>query len=129
MPEEIDRLVAEYGTVPPPWAMYDEHPYSICWRMGEGEGHIWLWWEWWPLQEFTEDRKIAYFRRWPPPHCWLAFLIEAIWGVDTFEGEDEGGKKKEELSPYFERTRALGFGGREEYEKDLDDPKWHSDDR
>jgi hypothetical protein len=67
MKEKIGSLVAEYGTVPPPWVVYDAHPYSICWRMDGGESHRRLWWEWWPRQGFTEDQKIAYFRRWPPP--------------------------------------------------------------
>jgi hypothetical protein len=118
MQEEIDALVAEHGTVPPPWVVYDEHPYSICWRMGGGEAHKEVWWEWWAQQGFTEEQKIAYFRRWPPPHCWLAFLIEAVWGVDTFEERDH-------LTPYFEQTAALGFGNQQEYQRDLADPKWH----
>ena len=117
MQGEIDRLSAGHGTVPPPWAVFDEHPYSICWRMGGGESHLMVWWGWWAQQGFTEDQKVAYFRRWPPPHCWLAFLIEAIWGVDTSEEGDD-------LAPYFERTAAMGFGGREDYERDLDDPGW-----
>jgi hypothetical protein len=33
MREEVKRLAAHFGTVPPPWVVYDEHPYSICWRM------------------------------------------------------------------------------------------------
>jgi hypothetical protein len=28
------------------------------------------------------------------------------------------------LGPYFERTAALGFGGQQDYERDLDDPRW-----
>jgi hypothetical protein len=118
MQEEIDALVAEHGTVPPPWVVYDEHPYSICWRMGGGESHRELWWEWWRRQGFTEDQKVAYFRRWPPPACWLAFLIEAVWGIDTYEQRDN-------LGPYFERTSALGFGSQQDYERDLADLKWH----
>ncbi|WP_370678774.1 hypothetical protein [Comamonas sp. GB3 AK4-5] len=31
------------------------------------------------------------------------------------------------LDRYFERSSALGFGGRKEYEADLDDPKWLED--
>jgi len=116
--EEIEQLVAEYGTVPPPWAVYNEHPYSMRWRMGDGEGHLIVWWEWWPRLGFTEQQKIEYFREWPPPHCWLAFLIEAVWGVDRFEERDY-------LRPYFERTTALGFGTHRDYERDLEDPKWH----
>jgi hypothetical protein len=116
MSAEIERLVAEYGTVPPPWVVYNEHPYSICWRMGGGESHIMVWWEWWPQQGFTGDQKIAYLRRWPPPPCWLAFLIEAIWDVDTSEDE--------QLMPYFKRTSELGFGDQDDYQRDLNDPKW-----
>lgn len=115
---EIASLVTKYSTVPPPWVMYNEHPYSICWRMGGGESHLMLWWEWWP-QQWTEGQKIEYFRKWPPPPCWLVFLIEAIWNVDAFEDEDT-----ERLMPYFNRTSDLGFGGRHDYERDIEDPKW-----
>ncbi|MBP3957667.1 hypothetical protein J8F10_20650 [Gemmata sp. G18] len=117
MQEEIDSLVAEHGIVPPPWAVYNEHPFSMRWRMGDGESHKELWWTWWPLQRFTEEQKVEYFRRWPLPHCWLAFLIEAVWEIDTFENEDK-------LPQYFKRTSDLGFGSQQDYENDLDDPKW-----
>jgi hypothetical protein len=117
MQRKIDRLVAAHGAVPPPWVVYDAHPYSICWRMGSGEGHKMEWWEWWPRQGFTEDQRIAYFRRWPPPHCWLAFLIGAVWDVDTLEEDAD-------LAPYFARTAVLGFGSGQDYERDLNDPKW-----
>lgn len=103
MREEVNRLAAQYGTVPPPWVVSNEHPYNIGWRMGAGESHRELWWEWWEQQRLTADERIAYFRRWPPPHCWLARLIEAIWGVDRSGGDDR-------QLPYFERTAALGFG-------------------
>lgn len=121
MRDEIAALTTRYGAVPPPWFMYDEHPYSICWRMGGGETHMTVWATWWPAQQLTEAQKIEYFRKWPPPHCWLAFMIEAIWAVNVFD-------EAEELAPYFARTRALGFGGQEDYERDLDDPKWLEED-
>lgn len=117
MAAEIVKLEVKYGTVPPPWVVYNEHPYSICWRMGSGEPHIMLWWEWWSRQNFIEDRKLEYFRQYPPPHCWLLFLIEALWDVDVITEEDN-------LSPYFSRTSELEFGNEEDYEKDLEDPKW-----
>jgi hypothetical protein len=42
----IDGLImAKHGNVPPPSVMFDEHPYSIGWRMGSGESHQLLWWE------------------------------------------------------------------------------------
>lgn len=117
MPAEIAGLVAAHGTVPPPWVVFDEHPFSICWRMGGGESHLMVWWAWWPRQGFAEAEKVAYFRRWPPPPCWLPFLIEAVWGVDPSDDAADPG-------PYFARTAALGFGGQAEYERDLEDPKW-----
>jgi hypothetical protein len=118
MIEEVERLVAEHGTVPPPWVVYNEHPYSMRWRMGDGEGHLLVWWAWWSEQGFSEQEKLEYFRPWLPPPCWLAFLIEAVWNVDTFEERDR-------LAPYFERTAALGFGSQQDYERDLADPNWH----
>lgn len=117
MRTQIDSFLAEHGAVPPPWAVFDLHPHSIGWRMGSGESHQWLWGEWWEQQAYSEPQKIDYFRRWPPPHAWLAFVIEAVWGVDTIDGE-------EHLGPYFERTAALGFGSQHDYERDLDDPRW-----
>ena len=114
---EIDALVARHGAGPPPWVVYDEHPFSICWRMGGGESHLMVWWAWWERQELNEEQKVTYFRRWPPPYCWLAFLIAAVWGIDAIEDEDK-------LGPFFERTAALGFGSRLDYERDLEDPEW-----
>jgi len=116
MTNEISKLEAKYNTVPPPWIIYNEHPYSICWRMGGGESHIELWWEWWENQNFTETQKTDYFRKWKPPYCWLAFLIEAIWEIDVIE--------EDKLAPYFALTNRLGFGSQADYEKDLEDPKW-----
>jgi hypothetical protein len=117
MQEMIDRFLAEHGAVPPPWAVFNEHPYRIAWRMGAGESHLMMWWAWWEQQAFIEQQKVDYFRRWPAPHCWLAFVIEALWGVDTYAEQDH-------LAPYFERLVALGFGSQQDYERDLDDPKW-----
>ena len=113
----IDRLIEEYQTVPPPWIVYREHPYSMCWRMGGGESHIILWWRWWSDNNWTEEDNIDYFRLWPPPHCWLPFMIQAVWKIDIDESDDVG-------SGYFDRLTSLGFGSRRDYELDLNDPKW-----
>lgn len=118
MNTEISRLEAEYKTVPPPWVLFNEHPYSMRWRMGDGEAHIELWWEWWKKQNLSENQRIDYFRLYKPPHCWLKFLIEAIWEIQGFENEKD-------LDPFFNQTKELGFGSRKDYERDLEDPKWH----
>ena len=117
MRREIVELTATHGTVPPTWVVYDEHPYSMCWRMGGGESLGLLWWTWWPMQGYTQEQMVAYFRKWPPPHCWLTHIIEAIWGVETFDREDE-------LPPFFERLASWGFGTQRDYERDLEDPAW-----
>ena len=120
MTAEIDRLIREYGAVPPPWVAFpDTHPYSICWRMGAGEGHIMVFGHWWQNQNVSEDERIAYFRKWPPPPRWLAWMTNAVWDVES-DDEDE----ETYLAPYFEQVERLGFGTKAEYEEDLDDPQW-----
>jgi len=76
-----------------------------------------LWWECWPLQNFTQEQMVAYFRKWPPPHCWLTFVIQAIRDVDVFEREAE-------LPPFFERLASWGLSTQRDYERNLDDPAW-----
>lgn len=117
MARRRDELVAEHGAVPPPWAMFDYHPYSMGWRMGAGETHAQLWWAWWSLQKFSQEQMVDYFRRWPPPHCWLAAVIQAIWDIDVFDEERQ-------LAPFFERLASWGFGTQRDYELDLEDPAW-----
>jgi hypothetical protein len=118
--KEIARFVKEYGVVPPPWARFpDRHPYSICWRMGGGEEHIMAWGQWWHSQNFDEEQRIAYFQNWKPPARWLDWMIDAIWEIHPQESEEDF-----DYSPYFSRIEKLGFGSKEDYEKDLEDPKW-----
>ena len=114
--EEIEKLKSEYGDVPPPWTIINEHPLNLCWRMGGGEGHLILWHDWWESLNLSEQERIAYFRKWPPPHCWLEFLIEAIWNVilEDYDGDID----------FFELTEQLGFGSEEEYKRDFSDKKW-----
>lgn len=114
---EVDALVAEYGAMPPPWAVYDEHPSDGFWRQGGGESLKLLWSGWWERQGFGEGERLAYFRQWPVPPRWLPFLIEAVWGVWALAD-------RAAAAPYFERTAALGFGGRAEFDRDWNDPRW-----
>ncbi|WP_373544126.1 hypothetical protein [Chamaesiphon sp.] len=116
---EITKVVNEYGEVPPLWIIFpDEHPYSMCWRMGYGESYVDIWGKWWREQHFDEAQRINYFHRWTPPDVWLKWTIEAIWELRAWEDDDF------DYTPYFDRLLALGFGGKEDYEKDLSDPKW-----
>ncbi len=120
----ISELVAEYGSVPPPWFMFpDIHPYSIGWRMGEGESHLIVFDAWWSRQaeKLDESRRIEYFRRWTPPPRWLVWMINAIWDLHPWKLDDP---ESFDYSPYFARIEQLGFGTQADYERDLNDPKW-----
>ena len=119
---EVKKLVDEHGAVPPPWAYLLANPMDICWRMGDGEGYLHVWYRWWAQQERDVDKRIAYFRRWPPPHCWLWFMIEAIWDLDDDDPDDLGLNTEDE--DLFERVEALGFGSYDDFVRDMNDPKW-----
>ena len=84
---EIIKLRNEYGDVPPHWVIFpDEHPYSICWRMGTGEQHIMVWSVWWDSQNYDESQQITYFQKWKPSPCWLGWIIEVIWNINKLRG-------------------------------------------
>ena len=118
--KEVTKLVEKYGVVPPLWVIFpDEHPYSICWRMGYGEEYVEVWGQWWDNQGFNESQRIEYFRKWPPPARWLEWTIDAIWDIRPWENEPDF-----DYTPYFSRLENLGFGSKQDYESDLNDPKW-----
>lgn len=116
--DKIVELVAQYGAVPPPWFMFqDTHPYSICWRMGAGEDYITIFFTWWKEQKesLAQSQRIEYFRKWPPPPRWLRWMIEVIWDLNPEDFDDD-----DDYWPYFRRTKALGFGGEDDYKRDWD---------
>lgn len=118
--KEIERLVGQYGQVPPPWVvLHDTHPYDIGWRMGSGEFHTQVFDFWWKNLNFDESQRIEYFRNWPPPPRWLAWMIDVIWDLCPDECPEEL-----EYSAYFERIEYLGFGTQSQYQADLEDPRW-----
>ncbi len=83
---EIERLTTQHGDIPPPWVFsQDSHPYSIEWRMGSGEAYVMVFHNWWEACRFDEGQRIAFFRKYPPPPCWLEWMIEAIWDVRGWE--------------------------------------------
>ncbi|WP_407540348.1 hypothetical protein Q0M94_02810 [Deinococcus radiomollis] len=111
--------------MPPPWGIYPEcHPYSAFWRMGGGEGHVEVWSAWWRREERTHAQAGAYFRSWPPPPVWLPWMIDVIWKPEGWHTDEDVAAETEE---YFARTEALGFGGRADYERDMEDPRWDSE--
>lgn len=86
--------------------------------MGEGEDYIETFFTWWEeaKESLDESQRIEYFRKWPPPPRWLGWMSELIWDLDFEDFEDE-----ENYQPYFVRTKELGFGGEEEYQKDWEE--------
>jgi sugar phosphate isomerase/epimerase len=116
---EIQEYVVKYGEVPPPWIYsVDSHPLSIQWRMGEGEGFLMVFGEWFAAHFPDVPMRGEYFWRWAPPPRWLAWTAEVIWDLAPWEDEDF------DYAPYFERLRALGFSGVDDYQADFDDEKW-----
>lgn len=119
---KIAALTEKYGAVPPPWYLFpDIYPYSIGWRMGAGESHMMVFAEWWERQKFTEEQAIDYFRKWPPPPCWLEWLIATMWDVPTWDEDFDS-------VSYFDRTEQLGFGSKADCERDIEDPRWSEED-
>ncbi|KFY07565.1 hypothetical protein V492_07031 [Pseudogymnoascus sp. VKM F-4246] len=112
--KEIAELVAEHGTVPPPYLKYpDMHPFSIFWRMGSGESYMMVFWGWWEQNaEMDERKRIEYIQKFPPPPLWLTWAIHLIWYPDDEEMEMD--PEETDYSISFERTEALGLGTEEE---------------
>ncbi|WP_299490282.1 hypothetical protein [Acaryochloris sp. IP29b_bin.137] len=112
----VIEMIEKHGDFPPPWIfMKNSHPYSIGWRMGAGETHVMVFGEWWEQQNKTVEERIEYFRKWPAPPRWCAWMADTIWDLEPWECEDEF-----DYSPYFAKLKALGFHGTDDYESDLD---------
>lgn len=102
------------GVVPPGWFMYpDIHPYSIGWRMGAGEWHLWAFWEWWEKarEDMNEDQRVEFFRRFPPPTRFLMQMMQLLWGVSS---------NQPDLDDYFRKAEDLGFGTKADYEREIE---------
>lgn len=115
--QELARLMARYGTVPPPWAVIpDVHPYQDSWRSGYGAALIQLWQDWWHRQHWWQAEQFQYLLRFPPPAAWLEWVIFALW-PDAQEGYADmtESARHEHLGPYFQRLKALNFGTYEEW--------------
>lgn len=71
--------------------------------------------EWWENEQKTFDERIDYFRKWPAPPRWCAYMADMIWDLDPFES---GGDF--DYSEYFSRLKELGFEGTDAYQSDLE---------
>ncbi len=120
-----------YGCVPPPWeAIPNSHPLSLRWRMGYGESLASVFPRW--LEQYfpTEESRIAFFWKHPPPPRWQPYLIAAVFPdaeVDFEESIFEAGWY--EHSGYPAKLKALGFRDTERFREDFDDPKWVEQDQ
>lgn len=102
--EYEQQLFNEHGAVPPPYVMYpDIHPCEIFWRMGHGESYKYFFSDWLRKENMSEEAKVEYFRKFPPPPLWLTWMADCIWRIaDNAEQEDEDEDEPAEFSldPY-----------------------------
>jgi hypothetical protein len=119
----IVELVAQHGVVPPPWFEFpNEHPVSMCWRMGAGELHVMAFQTWWNRENFNIEQRIAYFQKWPPSPRWLTWMFDTIWDLEPWDLEES--EWFEFYKPYLVKVKGLGFPTWAEYEQDYQDGKW-----
>jgi hypothetical protein len=115
----LAKHIETYGNVPPPWVFVpDSHPYSMRWRMGAGETHIMVFCDWFDDNCQSEPERISYFKKYPAPPRWLAWMADAIWDLEPWKEEEF------DYTPYFNKLKLAGFEGTDDYEKDLNDEKW-----
>jgi len=114
-----EEYIKKYGDIPPPWIYCPTcHPYSIGWRMGDGETHITILSEWLEEQKLSFEDKIMYLKKYPAPPRWYAWITDFLWEIDDthFEIQD--------YQPYFEKLEKLGFDNLSSFEEDFNNAKW-----
>jgi hypothetical protein len=116
MDRRISEEIRAFGEARPPWEHSPgESPASICWRMGGGEDHIQLFWEWWRRSRWTESQKLDYFRRHQPPVDWLVWAASAIWDEFKLGRNAEGA---------VQRLERVGIGSYREWVRREMQPPW-----
>lgn len=94
------RELAAHGHVRPPWQLAPaQHPASLFWRMGSGEGQLVLFDAWWQALAPDEPTRLDWVRRWQPPPLWYPWA-----GSLLGPGDDE-----DDLAS-VERLEAAGLG-------------------
>jgi hypothetical protein len=115
--QHVAQELKEHGFVRPPWQYMDEHPYSLGWRMGGGEWHLMMFWDWWESLELDESSRIAWVRRWKPTPCWYPWSARLIWPELLDDVDDD--------TTVVEKLSTLGIGSVQEWQdaeqKVLDD--------
>ena len=115
-----------YGCVPPPWeAIPGSHPSSMRWRMGYGESLLSVFPKWLKQYFPSEESRIAFFWKHPPPPRWQPYLVAAIF--EDLNLDDKTGVYDEgwyEQSGYPAKLKALGFKETERFIDDFNDPQW-----
>ncbi|KAJ2967094.1 hypothetical protein NQ176_g9834 [Zarea fungicola] len=118
--DEITKLVAQHGAVPPPYVAFPgTHPYELCWRMGAGESYMMVFSAWWKRKndnegvKMSETERMEYCQKWPPEPVWITWVIELIWDV----GEEQLDPGVCDYGQYFERTEAVGLGSGDDCKK------------
>lgn len=85
----------------PPWIAYPGYTrYTIGWRMGSGEDHLWKWWQ--MLREFPTDyaTRVAYLARYrPAPRVWADTVAQVL----EIEDETSFGVRREILENLLEQ--------------------------
>ncbi|MFD2564679.1 hypothetical protein [Aquimarina rubra] len=108
------ELINKYGDIPPPWIYApNSHPYSMHWRMGEGETHIMILNEWLDQAKLKFDDRVTYLKKYPVPARWYQWIIHFLWNVDSYEFEEL------DYIPYFEKLEKLGFKNTNDFTKDF----------
>ena len=121
----LHKQMEKYGDFPPPYVLApDEHPLSMFWRMGGGESHLMVFFEWFESQFKTHEAKIEYLLKWPIPPCWFGWVVETIWPIsdDVTRAMEKG--EEYDYSPYFEKLTAYGFRNTDKFEADFNDERW-----
>lgn len=114
--KESKILLEKFGDIPPPWVYAPNfHPYSIGWRMGSGESHLMILFEWLDQQNLNFDERLNYLKKYPAPARWYQWIISFLWDdVDPYDFEDD-----KEYLPHLKKLKQLGFVNTENFFKDI----------
>jgi hypothetical protein len=124
----VKAEVAAHAVVRPPWVVHPgTDPFEICWRMGGGEWHLMVWWDWWNSGERTEKARIDYFRAQLPPAPWQAWAATAVWPEMEAQNAEEEERWLEAQGAAAARLAEAGVGSYPDWREWIDG--WNAEDR